>query len=305
MINDTLNQTVIVINNTIVVGNAKGIDWATITVQFIPVLAYLAIFILIFMLPHISSSKSLSLKKLSKITKKNIVLIKHTDAGLFSMGMIDQTCLRKISHIMNKMKGEDFDLILHTPGGDIFSTLAISRLINQYPGKIRAIIPLYSMSGGSLLALSCKEILMTKNASLGPIDPQISSFFKFGSARAWEHIVKFKGKKADDQSVSFAMMGKQYTRSIKAHLMKVVDYNLNEKQKEKLVTFLTDGKVEHAYTLTPIDLNTFGLNIQVIDNEKFLRLLSKLIASSGKEGVKYYKMSKREKKRYGIDGRSP
>ena len=300
MINDTLNQTVIVINNTIIAGNGNsGIDWVTIGAQFIPVFAYLAVFLLVFMLPYISTTKSASLKNISKITKRNVVLIKHTGSDLFSMSMIDQKCLRKISYIMNKLKGEDFDLVLHTPGGDIFSTLAISRLINQYPGKIRAIIPLYSMSGGSLLALSCKEILMTQNASTGPIDPQISSFFKFGSARAWEHIVKFKGKKADDQSVSFAMMGKQYTKSIQAHLMKICDFNLNEKQKQKLVTFLTDGKVEHAYPLTPIDLSGFGLNVNIIEDEKFLRLLSKLIASSGKEGTKYYKLSKRQRKKYG------
>lgn len=240
-----------------------------------------------------SSFKSGGLWKLSKHTKKNIVLIKHTEQALFSASMIDQKCLRDLSEIMNKLEGEDFDLVLHTPGGEIFSSLAISRLIKQYPGKVRAIVPMYSMSGGSLLALSCGELLMAPNACLGPIDPQMGSLFKFGSAKAWEEIVKFKGRKAEDQSISFAMMGKQYTKSIQSHLDKIIGFNLSDVQRSKLVQFLTDGNIEHAYPLTVNDLkNNFGIPVYTLTNMKFLKALSRIISSKGKEGVNYYKIPK-------------
>ena len=235
-----------------------------------------------------------SLAKIAKITKRNVVLIKHTDQGLFSQSMINEKTLRDLSEVMNKMEGKPFDLILHTPGGDIFSSLAVSRFIKQYPSPIRAIVPMYSMSGGSLLALSCKELIMTPNACLGPIDPQLGSFFKFGSAKAWDHIVKFKGKKAEDQSISFAMMGKQYTKSIAAHLNKIIDFDLNNKQKTKLIEFLTDGSIEHAYPLTTTDLERFGIKVNVLSSkdEKFMKILSKLISSHSKEGVTYFRRRK-------------
>ena len=41
---------------------------------------------------------------------------------------------------------------------------------------IRAIIPQTSMSGGTMIACSCKEILMGKHSSLGPVDPQIFNY---------------------------------------------------------------------------------------------------------------------------------
>lgn len=234
----------------------------------------------------------LTLSKISRLTKKSVVLIKHTQNSLFNMSMIDGYTLRKLSFALNKLEGRDFDLILHTGGGDVFSSLAISRLLKQYTGKIRAIVPLYSMSGGSLLALTCDNIMMTKNASLGCIDPQISSFFKYGSAKSWERIVKFKGKKAEDQSVSFAMMGKQYTKTIKNHLMNVIDFNLSNKQREKLVHFLTSGDVEHSYALTPLDLEKYGLRITILEDKRLLRILEKIVSSGSLEGVHYYKRKK-------------
>lgn len=239
-----------------------------------------------------------SLKSISRITKKSVVLMKHTESGFFSPSMITEKNLRELSYIMNKLKGKDFDLILHTPGGEIFSSIAISRLIKNYPGRIRAVIPTYSMSGGSLLALSCKEIVMTPNAVIGPIDPQLGSFFKFGSARNWEEVMKVKGKKADDQSIIFNQMGQQYTKSIKNHLLSTIDLGLNLEQKEKFVEFLTNGEVEHAYQLTAKELEAiYGIKTTIINDEKMLEMLHKLIVSKGKEGVKYYEYKiKGEKK---------
>jgi hypothetical protein len=257
---------------------------------FIAMLTSFGILLLVYTPYLVGIIKGGSLLKLVKFTRKNLVLIKHTEQAFLSSSMIDDTTLRDLTRIMNEMDGEDFDLVLHTPGGQIFSSLAISRLIKQYPGRIRAIVPMYSMSGGSLLALSCKELLMSPNASLGPIDPQLGSLFKFGSAKAWEEIVKFKGKKAEDQSISFAMMGKQYTKSIQAQLNTIIDFDLNTKQKNKLIQFLTDGNIEHAHPLTTTDLNAFGIQVCPIKNMEFLKAMSKMISSTGREGVSSYKI---------------
>jgi hypothetical protein len=302
-----MNETIVALKDLMVNGSiplSVTVNSATNWTQYIGtvLVSLLSIFslLLIIYLPKIVGGfKVGSLGKISKITKRNVVLIKHTEGGFFAQSMIDQNCLRNLSEVMNKMEGEDFDLVLHTPGGDIFSSLAVSRIIKQYPGRIRAIVPMYSMSGGSLLALSCKELVMGPNACLGPIDPQLGSLFKFGSAKAWDEIVKFKGKKAEDQSISFAMMGKQYTQSIKLHLCKIIDFNLNSTQKDKLIGFLTDGSIEHAYPLTINDLKGFGINVETLTNKDFLKAISKIIASSGKEGVNYYKIPKWRKRLWG------
>ena len=76
-------------------------------------------------------------------------------------------------HAMDCNKG--LDLILHTPGGSISATQSIvNYLQDKFSGDIRAIIPHTAMSAGTIIACSCKEILMAKHSSIGPIDPQIN-----------------------------------------------------------------------------------------------------------------------------------
>lgn len=75
-------------------------------------------------------------------------------------------------HKLDRAKG--LDLILHTPGGDLGATESIVDYLHSIFGNdVRAIIPQISMSAGTMMALSCKEIVMGKQSNLGPIDPQM------------------------------------------------------------------------------------------------------------------------------------
>lgn len=75
-------------------------------------------------------------------------------------------------HRLDKTKG--LDLILHTPGGDLAATESIVDYLKSFFGNdIRAIIPQISMSAGTMIALSCNQIVMGKQSNLGPIDPQM------------------------------------------------------------------------------------------------------------------------------------
>jgi hypothetical protein len=75
-------------------------------------------------------------------------------------------------HGMDRDRG--LDLVLHTPGGGIAATEALAHYLREMFGRnIRAIVPQIAMSAGTMLALSCKAIVMGKQTSLGPIDPQI------------------------------------------------------------------------------------------------------------------------------------
>lgn len=226
-------------------------------------------------------------RALSGKTKRHVLFIKHTEQGLFSGSMIDQNTLSKIQKALMKFNGEPFDLILHTPGGEIFAAMFISRLLKEYPAKIRTWIPAYAMSGGTLLALSTDEIYMSPTACIGPVDPQLGSLFRYGSAASWDKIVKYKGKKAEDQSISFALMGEQYTKSIKNHLINTIHLNMNPKDKLKFVDFITSGKVEHAFALTVGDLKKMGVPVKIMEDKGILIKLIKFITSKGTDGVTY------------------
>ena len=75
-------------------------------------------------------------------------------------------------HGMDRSLG--LDLILHTPGGGIAATESLAHYLRDMFGRnIRAIVPQIAMSAGTMLALSCRSVVMGKQSSLGPIDPQI------------------------------------------------------------------------------------------------------------------------------------
>lgn len=222
-------------------------------------------------------------KKRNKI--KHILAIKHTTSDLFNQSMINLSTMKKIQEALIKFKGQPFDLILWTPGGEIFSATYISRMLKQYPGKIRSFVPTYSMSGGTMLALSTDEIYMNDYSCLGAVDPQLGNLFKFGSAKSWKEIIRIKGKKADDQSIAFKHMGEQYTKSIRNNLRELLKDKVEPKKLTHITELLTSGDVEHAYNFTKDILKANGMNIKDIPdttNIKLIKLIQKM-----PEGVRY------------------
>jgi hypothetical protein len=74
-------------------------------------------------------------------------------------------------HQMDRALG--LDLFLHTPGGDLAATESLVDYLRAMFGtNLRAVIPQLAMSGGTMMACACNEIVMGKHSSLGPIDPQ-------------------------------------------------------------------------------------------------------------------------------------
>src|SRR5881396_2903594 len=68
------------------------------------------------------------------------------------------------------------DLVLHTPGGLVLAATQIARAIFTRKGKVTVFVPHYAMSGGTLLALAADEIIMSRYAVLGPVDPQLGEY---------------------------------------------------------------------------------------------------------------------------------
>lgn len=83
-------------------------------------------------------------------------------------------------------KGLDF--ILHTPGGDIAATESIVDYLHRKfdPQDIRVIVPQLAMSAGTMIACSAKKIVMGKQSSLGPIDPQLRGIPAYGVIHEFE-----------------------------------------------------------------------------------------------------------------------
>lgn len=94
------------------------------------------------------------------------------------------------------------DIILHTPGGDTAATESLIDYLNQkFDGDMRAIIPQLAMSAGTMIACACRQIIMGKQSSLGPIDPLINGIPAFGVLADFDRASKEMKKDKSKSSV--------------------------------------------------------------------------------------------------------
>ena len=231
---------------------------------------------------------AIKLRSLTKLTGRHALIIKHTRNGLFNISMINTNTLESIRKALYQFKGKPFDLILHTPGGSIFATQLISKLLRTYPTDIRAIIPSYAMSGGSFLALSCDEILLADTASLGAIDPQLGYLWHSGSAKSWDEVIKKKHSKANDESIQMAYEGKQYSETLYNQMNKILEDKIHDNDlRASTAKFLTDGHIEHARPLMIDDLKQLNIPVKDVPTD-IMKLIEPILFNNTFEGV-YWK----------------
>lgn len=69
---------------------------------------------------------------------------------------------------------EKISLILYTQGGSTLAAWSIVNLIRQFCSHLEVIVPSRAHSAGTLICLGADSIMMTKQATLGPIDPSVN-----------------------------------------------------------------------------------------------------------------------------------
>ena len=139
---------------------------------------------------HIQSAKSLDivrrkyLKRLYLKTKRNTLAYYSgwlNKPGSFESGLSDYDKNGFMTTIHQLERDRGLDLILHTPGGLVSATESIVDYLHRMFGNnIRAIVPQLAMSGGTMIACACKEIIMGEQSNLGPIDPQFGGISAHG-----------------------------------------------------------------------------------------------------------------------------
>ncbi len=117
------------------------------------------------------------LRKLFSITKRNVIAyysgwLQNANSPNIEVNDKDKMGFMLTVNQLDRLKG--LDLILHTPGGDIAATESlVDYLYSIFDKNIRVIVPQISMSAGTMIAFSAKQIIMGRQSNLGPIDPQM------------------------------------------------------------------------------------------------------------------------------------
>lgn len=189
---------------------------------------------------------------------------------------------------INKLdKEKGLDLILHTPGGDIAATESlVDYLYSMFDKNIRVIVPQISMSAGTMIALSAKEILMGKHSNLGPIDPQMGGLacqavideFEQAkkeikqnphSASLWQVIIsKYHPTYLGSCKQAIEWSEKMVSRWLESNMC----LEDKSKVKEIMKTFADHKKQKsHARHISKKECEEVGLNITPLENNQDLQ----------------------------------
>jgi hypothetical protein len=134
------------------------------------------------------------LKSLHDYTSRNVIAYY---SGWLSKPSVAQTDINDEDkngfmmavHELDRKKG--LDLILHTPGGGIAATQSIVHYLrDMFKNDIRAVVPQLAMSAGTMIACSCKAIVMGKQSNLGPIDPHMRGIPAQGVIKEFKRAIR-------------------------------------------------------------------------------------------------------------------
>jgi ClpP class serine protease len=152
------------------------------------------------------------------------------------------------------------DLVLHTPGGLVLAAMQIARAIEAHPAKVTVYVPVYAMSGGTLIALAADEIVMGEFSVLGPIDPQIAGFPAASIAR----VPKIKPiEQVFDLTLVLADVSEKALEQVKRGAIELLTPQMEESAARALAEKLAGGHWTHDYALTPEEAESLGLPVRV------------------------------------------
>ncbi|MGE0850645.1 MAG: ATP-dependent Clp protease proteolytic subunit [Hyphomicrobiaceae bacterium] len=152
------------------------------------------------------------------------------------------------------------DIVLHTPGGLVLAAMQIARAVEAHPAKVTVYVPVYAMSGGTLIALAADEVVLGEFSMLGPIDPQIAglpaaSIVRARDSKPVEHVF--------DLTLVLADVSEKALAQVKRGAVELLTPRLDQATAEKLAEKLAGGHWTHDYALTAQEATELGLPVKV------------------------------------------
>ncbi len=189
-------------------------------------------------------------------------------------------------------------LVLYTRGGHTLAAWSIANFIRQYCDEFEIIIPSKAHSAGTLICLGANTIVMTKQATLGPIDPSVNTPLNppipgappntrvpvsVEAINGFIELAKSIGVKSSaDLSAIMSMLsshvhplvlGEVYrTRSqIRMLGARLLSKHMTDKEKiKKILSFLCSESGSHDYTIYRQEArDELGLNIESPSDELY------------------------------------
>jgi len=224
----------------------------------------------------LEASRQRLLSRIEQERNSRVILLIHRQETMSLIGFpvfryIDIQDSEEILRAIHMTDPEvPIDLILHTPGGLVLASLQIARAIANHKAKVTVFVPHYAMSGGTLIALSADEIVMSPHAVLGPVDPQIE---RYAAASLLSVIERKPIKEVEDKTIILADQAKKAIAQVREGVRELIVGKMSSEKADELSDLLSSGKWTHDYPITFNEAKELGLPVICDMPEKILRLL--------------------------------
>lgn len=201
-----------------------------------------------------------------------------------------------ISHLDKIGPCKRISLYLYTRGGDTSAARNIVNLLRMYADELQVIVPHKAHSSGTIISLGANEIIMTKQATLGPIDPSLHTPINpripegdiypvsVEAVKGYLEFAKDEMGIKDDASLTCIfekltdyvhplVLGEVYRSKAQIQMMaeKLLQYQVTDPEKvKKIIEFLCSESGSHDYTINRREAkNELGLNIVKPSDEQY------------------------------------
>ncbi len=159
--------------------------------------------------------------------------------------------------------------------------MQIARAVEAHKAKVTVYVPVYAMSGGTLIAAG--EIVLGEFSVLGPIDPQMAglpaaSLVKARDSKPIEHV--------SDLTLVLADVGEKALAQVKQGAVELLTPRMDQAAAEALAAKLAGGHWTHDYALTASEAAALGLPVKVgmpLEVMKLMTLYPQPVQQSGVE----------------------
>ncbi|OKY77850.1 MAG: Periplasmic serine protease (ClpP class) SppA [Candidatus Methanohalarchaeum thermophilum] len=225
------------------------------------------------------------LKKISEIeseTGNKVITMIHrkTPISLFGVPVfskIDVEDSEEIIRSIRENRDEPIDLVIHTPGGSLLPSIQIAKALKSHNKKTRVIVPHFAMSGGTIIALGADEIVMDKQATIGPVDPQIGDLLRgVLPAKSWISVKDKKELDAEDSTLALGLVSEWAMNNVDDLIRELIEDRVEDV--DKVCEKLLYSNDIHSYPIFPEKAEEIGLNVST-DLPKEIHSLMELYKS--------------------------
>lgn len=198
-------------------------------------------------------------------------------------------------------KVKKISLIIYTCGGDTLAAWNIVNLFREFCDELEIIIPNKCRSAGTLMSLGANRIIMTKQATLGPIDPSITRAvsptipgtnpqqklpISVESVKGYFSLLKEEFGVKNDAALSAAytklteyihplLLGDVYRTQKQIQMLAKKLLRMSYRKRgiiRSIVSFLCSDSGSHDYTINRTEAKKMGLHVESPTQETYIEL---------------------------------